>query len=195
MNLSCNGCGIETAASYHIDHIVPKARGGSNSDPANFQVLCRTCNLSKSTLTMREWVVVPNARCRAHWWWRVDQAPAGVRETRVPFPIRGRLKDIRPDLPSVSGGSVAITLSYGFTKGDRVWIDDSTIIEETSGICVWISEFGVKLRLFNQKCVLFIPTLSPLKLSNRSKEGNRFRNKSESRRSRRRFSNLRRTLS
>ncbi len=27
-----------------IDHIVPESRGGSNSDPANFRLLCRRCN-------------------------------------------------------------------------------------------------------------------------------------------------------
>ena len=31
---------------YHIDHIVPLARGGSNW-PSNLQLLCKPCNLSK----------------------------------------------------------------------------------------------------------------------------------------------------
>jgi 5-methylcytosine-specific restriction endonuclease McrA len=39
---------------YHIDHITPLKRGGSNW-PKNLQLLCRACNLSKGTKTMREW--------------------------------------------------------------------------------------------------------------------------------------------
>jgi hypothetical protein len=41
----CAECG---ASDYlEFDHIVPVARGGSNSD-ANVQLLCRKCNLKKS---------------------------------------------------------------------------------------------------------------------------------------------------
>jgi 5-methylcytosine-specific restriction endonuclease McrA len=32
---------------YHIDHVVPLARGGSN-DPSNLQLLCRSCNSHKA---------------------------------------------------------------------------------------------------------------------------------------------------
>lgn len=36
-----------TPNKAHIDHIIPLTEGG-NSEPLNLQVLCRTCNLSKS---------------------------------------------------------------------------------------------------------------------------------------------------
>lgn len=42
----CAYCRIELCVQYHVDHIVPLARGGSN-DRQNLQLLCRPCNLAK----------------------------------------------------------------------------------------------------------------------------------------------------
>lgn len=43
----CELCGAhETQAALHIDHIVPRAKGGSD-DLSNFQALCMSCNTSK----------------------------------------------------------------------------------------------------------------------------------------------------
>lgn len=39
---------------YHVDHIMPLARGGSNW-PDNLQCLCPTCNLSKGAKHPVEW--------------------------------------------------------------------------------------------------------------------------------------------
>jgi 5-methylcytosine-specific restriction endonuclease McrA len=49
-------CGIDILRNYHVDHIVPLSRGGSNW-PDNLQVLCPRCNMSKSAATMEEWLI------------------------------------------------------------------------------------------------------------------------------------------
>jgi 5-methylcytosine-specific restriction endonuclease McrA len=43
----CANCCVSIRDSYHIDHVVPLARGGSN-DIRNIQLLCRPCNLRKA---------------------------------------------------------------------------------------------------------------------------------------------------
>jgi 5-methylcytosine-specific restriction endonuclease McrA len=44
----CACCGVRVGArkEYHVDHIEPLARGGSNG-PRNLQILCARCNLEK----------------------------------------------------------------------------------------------------------------------------------------------------
>lgn len=49
----CAICGVDTTNGFHIDHITPLSRGGSNW-PANLQILCRRCNSSKGSKTMDE---------------------------------------------------------------------------------------------------------------------------------------------
>lgn len=49
----CRYCG-QTEGPFHIDHIVPVSRGGSNRDD-NLCVACAPCNLSKSAKTCKEW--------------------------------------------------------------------------------------------------------------------------------------------
>lgn len=42
----CGFCSKKLTASYHVDHVQPLAKGGSNW-PSNLQILCPPCNLSK----------------------------------------------------------------------------------------------------------------------------------------------------
>ena len=43
----CACCEVIISKEYHIDHIMPIALGGSNTDD-NIQLLCKSCNLRKS---------------------------------------------------------------------------------------------------------------------------------------------------
>jgi 5-methylcytosine-specific restriction endonuclease McrA len=45
MRCAC-GCGRSLWAGFHVDHIVPLARGGTNG-PENLQLLAPVCNLRK----------------------------------------------------------------------------------------------------------------------------------------------------
>lgn len=49
----CAYCGT-TEGPFHIDHIHPKSRGGSD-DLENLTVACAPCNLSKRDKTLEEW--------------------------------------------------------------------------------------------------------------------------------------------
>lgn len=48
-------CGADLNIGYHLDHMTPLSRGGSN-DPTNLQLLCAPCNSSKGAKTMSEWL-------------------------------------------------------------------------------------------------------------------------------------------
>lgn len=43
----CACCNVSIKAKYHVDHVIPLVAGGRN-DRLNLQLLCPTCNLSKS---------------------------------------------------------------------------------------------------------------------------------------------------
>lgn len=56
-NYLCNGCDKNLEQGFHVDHIIPLSRDGTNwSD--NLQLLCPACNLSKNKKTMEEWMAV-----------------------------------------------------------------------------------------------------------------------------------------
>lgn len=50
----CAACRTNVHTGFHVDHIIPLSRGGSNW-ATNLQILCAKCNLSKGSKTMLEW--------------------------------------------------------------------------------------------------------------------------------------------
>lgn len=50
----CVYCSSNIADNYHIDHIMPISKGGSNW-PSNLQCLCPRCNQSKSDKLPEDW--------------------------------------------------------------------------------------------------------------------------------------------
>lgn len=50
----CFWCGEKVGDTYHVDHIVPLSRGGSN-DPENLVIACPSCNCSKQDKLPSEW--------------------------------------------------------------------------------------------------------------------------------------------
>jgi len=51
----CFYCGIEVNNKYHIDHIIPLSKGGSNYC-GNILISCPSCNSSKSNKLLIEWI-------------------------------------------------------------------------------------------------------------------------------------------
>lgn len=50
----CYYCDAKVGDSYHVDHVVPLSRGGSNG-PENIVIACVTCNSSKNNRLPHEW--------------------------------------------------------------------------------------------------------------------------------------------
>ena len=51
---------IYLVEAYHVDHVVPLMRGGSN-DPDNICLACKPCNLAKGILTGTEFLALLEA--------------------------------------------------------------------------------------------------------------------------------------
>lgn len=52
----CVTCGKDIRDGFHIDHVIPRARGGKHLE-GNLQLLCPPCNLSKGSRLPIEWRV------------------------------------------------------------------------------------------------------------------------------------------
>lgn len=51
----CHYCKCDVGDKYHVDHVVPLSRGGSNG-PENIVIACPTCNTSKGAKLPHEWI-------------------------------------------------------------------------------------------------------------------------------------------
>jgi hypothetical protein len=70
----CNGCGIEMTKEagprqMHLDHPDNFSEHGP-IDPLKAQGLCRTCNLLKGSMDLKEWVQFVR-----DWVWTTKKAP------------------------------------------------------------------------------------------------------------------------
>lgn len=53
----CAYCGITLHSNYHVDHIHPLSKGGSNW-PDNLAITCGYCNDSKADKMLGDWMVI-----------------------------------------------------------------------------------------------------------------------------------------
>lgn len=51
----CWWCGNLLNGTYHVDHLIPLSRGGSNA-PENIVLACPSCNMSKNNKLPHEWI-------------------------------------------------------------------------------------------------------------------------------------------
>lgn len=51
----CFWCGVDLDGNFHVDHVIPLSRGGSNG-PENIAMTCPSCNLSKGSKTPDEFL-------------------------------------------------------------------------------------------------------------------------------------------
>lgn len=62
--VKCAACRCDDLGALEIDHILPRARGGTNA-LANLQLLCSACNRAKGSLMPDEWAAVCLARAQS----------------------------------------------------------------------------------------------------------------------------------
>lgn len=53
-NGRCHWCGEPVGNQYHVDHVIPLSRGGTNY-PSNIVIACPPCNLSRNNKLPDEW--------------------------------------------------------------------------------------------------------------------------------------------
>lgn len=59
----CYWCGKQLNGKYHVDHVIPLSRNGSNN-PDNLVVACPSCNMQKHDKTPEEWTDKPKWKGR-----------------------------------------------------------------------------------------------------------------------------------
>ena len=56
-DFKCKYCNCYIKEKYHVDHIVPLSKGGSNW-PSNLCIACPSCNMKKHDKLLDEWLTV-----------------------------------------------------------------------------------------------------------------------------------------
>lgn len=59
----CYWCLETIGDKYHVDHVIPISKGGSNN-PHNIVVACIPCNLQKRAFLPKEWFLRPSCRAK-----------------------------------------------------------------------------------------------------------------------------------
>jgi 5-methylcytosine-specific restriction endonuclease McrA len=55
---ACYWCNVKVGKEYHVDHVIPHAKGGSDG-PENIVIACPTCNLRKGIKMPHEFASAP----------------------------------------------------------------------------------------------------------------------------------------
>ena len=85
--IKCEICGkqLHSISECHFDHIVPYAKGGK-SVKDNCQILCESCNLSKSDKQLKEFALEEKARAFLRGE-TIDEIKPTIKPTTVDTPI------------------------------------------------------------------------------------------------------------
>ena len=82
----CIYCGDGLTPGWHVDHMVPLARGGSN-DPHNLAPACPDCNTTKGAAPLRQWLAEV-----------MEQRAGQGQGPPKPPPTEVVDRDLRPDI-------------------------------------------------------------------------------------------------
>ena len=130
---TCQYCkGISKDPILEIEHVVPKAKGGSNSI-TNLTLACRLCNQSKGSKTLEEWLQSNKKYSTKLAKSRVSNIPKvsnkkriSLRDTSVMNIIRNRLPILLDKLGLVYSKSFGYITKYNRSKQNYRkdhWID------------------------------------------------------------------------
>ena len=92
-NDTCANCGMQQFTHMGCDHVMTRHEGGGNA-PHNLQLLCRSCNSRKQTVSLpklQPWVGEPN-----------EETGARCKELRIE--VSAHCKQMRIEIKALNGG-------------------------------------------------------------------------------------------